>query len=112
MPRDPRAWLADIVAACDLLRKRHDIHAGEREAFEEPGGVFLVATESVERFRRDYVESAVQGIAHQRLESCAQERRTGDGVVRVLLADRPALSFGESAAHAQLIGDRSVALVV
>ena len=34
---------------------------------------------------------AVQGVAHQRLEARAQKRGAGHRVVRVLLADRPAL---------------------
>ena len=35
------------------------IDAGEGEALEEPGGVFLVAAEAVQRFGEHHVESTV-----------------------------------------------------
>jgi hypothetical protein len=89
-----------------------DVHAGEGETLEETGCVFLIAAEAVERLGEHDVEPAVQCIAHQRLEARAQERGAGHGVVRVLLADRPARTLGVRAAHAQLIRDGCIALVV
>jgi hypothetical protein len=35
------------------LRERDDADAGEREALEEAGGVFLIAAESIQRFCQD-----------------------------------------------------------
>ena len=58
------------------------------------------------------IESPAQRIAHQRLEARTQQCRAGDCLVSVLLADRPALSLGVRTAHAQLIGDRRVSLIV
>jgi hypothetical protein len=46
------------------------------------------------------------------LEASAKKRRTRDGVIRLLLRDRPALSFGERAADPELIGDGRIALIV
>jgi hypothetical protein len=102
----------DVQVRNVALSERDDVHARECEPLEETRGVFLVAAEAVQRFGKHDIESAVQRIAHQRLEARAQQRRTGDRVVGVLLADRPALSLGVPAAHAQLIRDRRVALVV
>ena len=68
------------------LGERDDVHAGERESLEEAGRVFLVAAESVQRLGEDDVESPVQRIAHQRLESGAQQRRAGDRVIGELVS--------------------------
>ena len=51
------------------LGERDDVDAGERETLEETSGVFLVTTEAVQRLGEDDVEAAIQGVAHQRLES-------------------------------------------
>jgi hypothetical protein len=58
-----------------------NLHAGESQAFEQAGRVFLVAAESVQRLGEDYIESAIQRIPHQRLKTGAEKRRTGDGVI-------------------------------
>jgi hypothetical protein len=79
---------------------------------EEACGVFLVATEAVERFGEHDVEVAVQRVPHQRLKSGAQKRCTGDRVIGELLRDRPALARDELATDAQLVRDRRVALIV
>jgi hypothetical protein len=107
VPLEPNVQVGD-VAFCE----RDDVDAGEGEAFEETGRVFLVATEAVQRLGEHDVKPSIKCIAHQRLKPGAQQRRTGHGMVRVLLADRPALPFGERAAHAQLIRDGRVPLVV
>jgi hypothetical protein len=107
-----RALEADVQMRDVALGERDDVHAAERQALEESSGVFLVAAEAVQRLGEHDVKSAVQCVAHQRLEARAQQRRAGHGVVRVLFADRPALPLRERAAHAQLIGDRCVPLVV
>ncbi len=107
-----RALESDVQVRDVALGERDDVDAGKGQSLEEAGGVFLVAAEPVQRLGEDDIESAIQRIAHQRLETRAEQRRTGHRVVRVLLADRPALPLGERAAHAQLIGDRRVPLVV
>ncbi len=107
-----RALESDVQVRDVALGERDDVHAGEGEALEETGGVFLVAAEAVQRLGEHDIEPTVQRIAHQRLEPSAQQRGAGYRVVRVLLADRPALPLGKRAAHAQLIGDRRVPLVV
>ena len=107
-----RTLESDVQVRDVALGERDDVHSGEREPLEEARGVFLVAAEAVERLGKHDVEPAVQRIAHQRLESRAQQRGAGHRVVRVLLADRPALPLCKRAAHAQLIGDRRVPLVV
>jgi hypothetical protein len=107
-----RALESDVRVGDVALSERDDVHAGEGEALEESGRVFLVATEAVQRLCEHDVKAMVQGIAHQRLESGAQQCRARHGMVGVLLADRPALPLGERATHAQLIRDRRVALVV
>ena len=100
-----RALETDVEVRDVAFRERDDVDAGEGEAFEEAGRVFLVAAEAVQRLGEHDVKSLVQRISHQRLEPGAQQRRARDGVVRVLLADRPALSFSVRTANAELIGD-------
>ena len=58
-----------------------DVDAGEGQALEQAGRVFLVATEAVQRLGEDDIESSVQRIAHQRLKSRreAASRRTRRG---------------------------------
>jgi hypothetical protein len=92
--------------------ERGDVDAGESEALEEAGGVFLVATESVQRFREDDVEPPVQRVPHQCLESGAQQRGTGDRVIGELVDNPPALAGGKLATDAELVRDRRVALIV
>ncbi len=107
-----RALESDVQVRDVALGERHDVHAGEGEALEQSRSVFLVAAEAVQRFSQYHIESTVQCIAHQRLETRAQQRCARHGVVRVLVADLPALPLRERAAHPQLIGDRCVPLVV
>jgi hypothetical protein len=76
---------------------RDDVDAGKRQSLEEASGVFLVAAESIQRLGQDDIESAVEGIAHQRLETSAEKSCAGDSVIRVLVRDRPALPLGERA---------------
>ena len=92
--------------------ERDDVDAGEAEALEEPGGVFLIAAESVQRLGEDHIESPVQRIAHQRLKTRAEKCRARDGVVRVLVGDRPALTPRERTADPKLICDGRIALIV
>jgi hypothetical protein len=54
----------------------------------------------------------IQRIGHQRLETRAEKCRARDGVIRVLVGDRPALSLREGAADPELIGDGCVSLIV
>ena len=53
-----RALAADVQVRDVAFGERDDIHAGEREAFEQTSGVFLVATETIERLRKNDVEVA------------------------------------------------------
>ena len=96
-----RALEADVQVRDVAFGERDDVDAGEGEALEESGGVFLVAAEAVQRLGEDDIESTVQRIAHQRLETGAKQRRAGHRVVRVLLRDRPALPLGKRPADAQ-----------
>ena len=57
------------------LGKRDDADAREGQTLEESGGVFLVPAESIECFGEDNVESLVQRIPHQCLESGSQKGR-------------------------------------
>jgi hypothetical protein len=107
-----RALESDVQVRYVAFGERDDVHAGKRQSLEEAGGVFLVAAESVQRLGEDDVESPVEGIAHQRLESRAEERRARDGVVGVLVRDRPALPLCERTAYAELVGNGCVALIV
>jgi hypothetical protein len=107
-----RSLQADMQVRDVALGERDDAHAGERETLEESGGVLLVAAESIERFGQDNVESSVQRIAHQRLETGAKQRGAGDRVISELLNDRPTLASCELAAHPKLVRDRGVPLVV
>jgi hypothetical protein len=94
------------------LGKRDDVDAGKGQTFEETGRVFLVAAESVQRLRQDHIESLIQGIPHQRLKTRAEKCRTRDGVIRVFVRDRPALSLRERAADPELIRNGRIALIV
>ncbi len=102
----------DVQVRDVTLGERDDVDAGEGETLEETSGVFLVATETVQRLCEHDVEAAIQRVPHQRLESGAHERRARDRVVSELLNDDPRLASGELAADAELVRDRSVALIV
>jgi hypothetical protein len=107
-----RALQADVQVRDVALSECHDVHAGEGKAFEKSGGVFLVAAESVERFGENNIEASVQRVAHQRLETGAQQRGARDRVISELLNDVPALASRELPADTQLVCNRRVALVV
>jgi hypothetical protein len=64
-----RALEADMQMRDVALGERNDVDAGEGEALEKSGGVLLVAAESIERFGHDNVESSVQRVTHQCLET-------------------------------------------
>ncbi|HWI16259.1 MAG TPA: hypothetical protein VNT81_00825 [Vicinamibacterales bacterium] len=49
--------------------QRHDPNAEKCQSLEEAGCVFLVTAESIERLGNDNVEFAIEGTAHQRLET-------------------------------------------
>jgi hypothetical protein len=74
--------------------------------------VFLIATESVERFDKDDVELLPQRRGHERLEARSHQRRARYRVVRIRTLDVPALALCEFAADAELISDRRVPLVL
>ncbi len=63
-----RALEADVQVRSVALGQRDDADPGEGKALEQPGGVFLAAAKAVQRLGED-IESAVQRIAHQRLET-------------------------------------------
>jgi hypothetical protein len=101
------------VQVCDVaFCQGDDVHAGERQTFEQPGGVFLVATESVECFGKDDVELLPQRRGHEGLEAWSHQGRARYRVVRILALDAPALTLREFAAGAELISDRRVPLVL
>ena len=107
MPFRPDVQVRDVA-----LGERDDVHAGEGEALEETRGVFLVPTETVQRFREDNVEPSIQRIPHQRLKAGAKQCGAGDRVIGELLHDRPAFTSCELPAHPELVRDRGVPLVV
>lgn len=107
-----RALESDVEVRDVALRQRHDVHAGECQTFEQTGGVFLVAAESIQRLGEDYVETPVERIPHQRLESRAEKYCTRDSATRVVVRDRPALSLRKRAADPELIRDGGIALIV
>ena len=107
-----RALQPDVQVRDVALGERDDVHAGEGETLEESGCVLLVPAESVQRLREYDVESSVQRVAHQRLETGAKQRGAGDRVIGEFLNDRPALASCELAAHPELVRNRCVALVV
>jgi hypothetical protein len=92
--------------------ERDDVDAGEGEALEETGGVFLIAAEAVQRFGEHDIELSVQRVAHQRLEAGPKERGTRDRVIGVFLDDRPALASGKLAADADLVRNGGIALII
>jgi hypothetical protein len=55
------------------LGESDDVHAGERQALEKAGCVFLVAAEAIERLGHDDVELVAEGLAHHRLEAVAPD---------------------------------------
>jgi hypothetical protein len=107
-----RALESDVQVRDVAFGERDDVDAGKRQSLEQASGVFLIAAESVQRLGQDEIESPVEGIAHQRLETRAEKCRAGYRVIRVLACDRPALSLCERAADPKLIGDGSIALIV
>ncbi|HEX5069064.1 MAG TPA: hypothetical protein VFV78_02520 [Vicinamibacterales bacterium] len=106
-PLEPDVQVRDVA-----LGERDDVHASECQTLEQAGGVLLVAAEAIEGFSEHDIERVVERGAHQRLEAGAEQCGTGHGVVRVLLRDGPALALRKCPAHAHLICDRRVALII
>ena len=79
---------------------------------KSPAVSSLVPAEAVERFGKHDVEPAIQRVAHQRLETRAEQGGAGDRVIGELLDDRPALAGRKLAADAELVRDRGVPLIV
>ena len=88
-PFEPDVQMRDVA-----FGERDDVDAGKGETLEEPGGVFLVATEAVQRFSKHDVEAAIQRVPHQSLETRAQQR---SAVIGELLDNRKTLASGELA---------------
>src|SRR5688572_30063359 len=59
-----RALQPDMQVRDVTLGERDDVDVSEGKTLEESGGVFLIPTESIERFGEDNVESPVQRITH------------------------------------------------
>ena len=101
------------MQVCDVaLGERDDVDTGECQALEEAGRVFLIAAESIQGFGKDDVESPLESIPHQCLETGTQERRARHGMVGELVSHRPPVPRSMFAADAQLVSDRGFALVV
>jgi hypothetical protein len=107
-----RALESDVEVGDVAFGKRDDVDAGKGQSLEQAGGVLLVAAEPVQGLGEDEVESPIQRVAHERLETRAEKRRTREGVIRVLVCDRPALSLRKGAADSELIGDGGVTLIL
>ena len=107
-----RALQPDVQVRDVALGERDDVHAGEGETLEEAGCVFLVPAESVQRLGQYDVESPVQRVPHQRLESGAKQGGAGDRVIGEFVNDCPTLASCEVATHPELVRNRCVALVV
>ena len=54
-----RSLEPDVQVRDVPFREGDDVHAGECQTFEQTGGVFLVAAESVQRLGEDNVESTL-----------------------------------------------------
>src|SRR4051794_17025853 len=52
------------------FRQGDNANANERQPFEEPGGVLLIAAETVKRFCQHDVEPTFERITHERLKTC------------------------------------------
>jgi hypothetical protein len=96
---------ADVQVRNVPFGERDDVDAFEGESLEQAGGIFLIAAETVQRFRKDDVKSLSQCVPHQGLNPWTQQRRSRHRVVRVFALDVPALTLGELATHTKLIGD-------
>ena len=94
------------------FRQGEHLHVSIGHALENARDVFLVAGEAVHRFGQDQIEAAAHSVGHERLNARPDQRGAGDRVVRILLDDVPALFLGMEAAHTELVGDGSVALIV
>src|SRR5690606_36023728 len=70
-----RALQPDVQMRDVALGERNDVHASEGKPLEQSGRVLLVPTESVQRLCEYDVESSVQRVAHQRLETGTKQRR-------------------------------------
>jgi hypothetical protein len=63
---------ADMQLADLALSQSNDPHIGEAHPFEEAGGVFLVAADTIERFRINEIEGSAACILHEGLDSRSQ----------------------------------------
>jgi hypothetical protein len=76
-----RALESDVQVRDVAFGDCDDVYASERQSLKQAGGVFLVAAESIQRLGQDDIESPVESIAHQRLETRAEKGRAGHRVI-------------------------------
>jgi hypothetical protein len=55
------------------FRHRDDPDVAEGEPLMQPGGVFLVSREPIERFRDNHIEQVLGGVPHQGLDAWAEQ---------------------------------------
>ena len=76
------------------FRERHHAHAGEGQPLVDAGDLFLVARDSVERFREHDIEALPLPVFHQGLSTGTEQARSRDRTVAIALGDAPALALG------------------
>lgn len=106
------AFQADMQFADLVLGQCHDAHIREAHPFVEPGDIFLVTRQPIQRFREDYVETPLEPVGDQFLNTWTEERGPGDRAIRVAVDNRPAFAFRTRTTDAQLILNGGITLIV
>ena len=107
-----RALEADMEFGNLPLGQGNKADAGEFEALEESGDVFLVAREPVEGFGDDDVEGGLARAFEQRLITRAHRRGAAERGIAIDLHQFPTLANDALLAKTQLVFDGGIALGV
>lgn len=107
-----RALETDMEMRDFALGQGDDLHIGIGHALVEANDVLLIARQAIHRLGQDIPERPRVASEIRAWMPGRSSEAPGDGVVGILLDNLPALLLGVETADAELIGDRSVALVV
>ena len=107
-----RALEADMQLGNLAFRQGHQLDAGEFEPLVQPGDIFLVARQPVQRLRQHDVEAAFACSRQHCLVTGAKAGGPGNSGVAVDLLQVPALGRDTLPAEPDLVLDRRLALAV
>ena len=108
-----RALQPDMQLADLALGEGEHLYIGIAHALVDAGDVLLVAADPIQSLGQHQVEVATRRIHDQCLDTGTLDHAgAGDGMVGIFLDYCPAFLLRPQPAHAELVGDRGLALIV